>query len=204
MEKIDKVTGVAAPMTATGINTDQVFPARFLRKPRATGYAQFAFHDIRRDGDGNLKPDFPLNQDRYKDARMLVAGADFGIGSSREGAVYTLLDAGIRVLIAPSFGDIYAANCLKNGILTIRLDAATVERLQDQLQSAETPQLSVDLEAETLTAPDGEVIAFEVDPFQKHCLLNGLNEIDLSLEFAADIDRFETADRDQRPWLHPN
>lgn len=201
MEPFTRLCAVAAPLEGTGINTDQIFPARFLRKPRSVGYAQFAFHDIRRNADGSPKADFPLNRDTFKDAKILVAGLNFGIGSSREGAVYSLVDSGIRAVIATSFGDIYAANCLKNGVLVIRLDADTTTALRAKLNAAATPELDIDLERQVVTAPDGEEIPFEIDRFQKHCLLNGLNEIDLSLDFKDDMDRFETAYRADFPWL---
>ena len=201
MEPFETLTAVAAPLNLANVNTDQIFPARMIKKPRAVGYAQFTFHDIRRDDDGKLRPDFPLNQDRYRGARILVTGPNFGCGSSREGAVYTLLDSGFRVLIAPSFGDIFAANCMKNGVLTITLPAATVAELRDELAAAAEPCLTVDLAAQKITRPGGETLAFFPEPFQKHCLINGLNEIDLSLEFAAEIDAFEAAHRARMPWL---
>lgn len=201
MEPFKRLKAVAAPIEGTGVNTDQIFPARFLRKPRSVGYAQFAFHDIRRDADGRMKADFPLNQDKFQGAKILVAGTNFGIGSSREGAVYSLVDSGIRAIIANSFGDIYAANCLKNGVLVIRLDPDTTAALRSQLTEAETPELDIDLERQVVTAPDGKEILFEIDDFQKHCLLNGLNEIDLSLDFKDDMDEFEAAYRDRFPWL---
>lgn len=201
MDPFKTLTAVAAPLDQANVNTDQIFPARMIKKPRSVGYAQFTFHDIRRDEAGSLRDDFPLNQERYRDARILVAGVNFGCGSSREGAVYTLLDSGLRVLIAPSFGDIFAANCLKNGLLTIALPEATVAGLRDEIAAAETPRLTVNLEDEQILRPSGESLAFSPEPFQKHCLLNGLNEIDLSLEFAAQIDAFETAHRARLPWL---
>lgn len=201
MDAFTRLRAVAAPVEGTGINTDQIYPARFLRKPRSVGYAQFAFHDIRRNADGTLNPDFPLNQEKFKGAQILVAGVNFGIGSSREGAVYALVDSGVRVLIASGFGDIYAANCLKNGVLTVRLAEDVVADLRKQLISADVPELDVDLDAQSVRAPDGAVHAFEIDPFQKHCLMNGLNEIDLSLGFKEDMDTFEAAYRDRFPWL---
>ncbi len=201
MEAFKRLKAVAAPIEGTGVNTDQIFPARFLRKPRSVGYAQFAFHDIRRDSDGNFREDFPLNQDKFKGAKILVAGTNFGIGSSREGAVYSLVDGGVRAVIANSFGDIYAANCLKNGVLVIRLDPEITASLRAQLTEAATPELDIDLEGQTVTAPDGKEIPFEIDDFQKHCLLNGLNEIDLSLEFGEDMDAFEDSYRKSLPWL---
>ncbi|HSM40816.1 MAG TPA: 3-isopropylmalate dehydratase small subunit [Afifellaceae bacterium] len=203
MDPFKTVNAVAAPLDLANVNTDQIFPARFIKKPRSVGYAQFTFHDLRSDAAGNERADFPLNRERYSEAEILVCGVNFGCGSSREGAVYTLIESGIRVLIAPSFGDIFAANCLKNGLLTIVLENDRVISLREELDASERPQMSVDLEAGTITTPSGEQISFSPDPFQKHCLLNGLNEIDISLEFADEVDVFETAYRKQFPWTAP-
>jgi 3-isopropylmalate/(R)-2-methylmalate dehydratase small subunit len=201
MDPFETLSAVAVPLEQANVNTDQIFPARMIKKPRSVGYAQFTFHDIRRDDAGALRGDFPLNQERYREAQILVAGVNFGCGSSREGAVYTLLDSGFRVIIAPSFGDIFAANCLKNGLLTITLPEATVAGLREEIAAAAAPRLTVNLETEEITRPSGETLAFRAEPFQKHCLLNGLNEIDLSLEFAAEIEAFEQAHRARLPWL---
>jgi 3-isopropylmalate/(R)-2-methylmalate dehydratase small subunit len=201
MEPFTKITATAVPLDMSNVNTDQIFPARFIRKPRAVGYAQFTFHDVRRRADGSPRPDFPLNEARYGDARIIVGGRNFGCGSSREGAVYTLIDSGFRALIAPSFGDIFAANCLKNGVLTIALPGDVVSDLRDQIRTAADPILTIDLEGETIVRPDRTTLSFSADRFQKHCLLNGLNEIDLSLEFGAEMAAFETAYRKSFPWL---
>ena len=201
MDPFGKLTAVAAPLDMANINTDQIFPARFIKKPRATGYAQFTFHDVRRDNEGNPRDDFALNQVRFRDAGILVADANFGCGSSREGAVYTLQDSGFRAVIAPSFGDIFAANCLKNGVLTVSLPAGVVAQLRQELREANDPSLTIDLEAGTIRRPGGGNLKFSPDPFQKHCLTNGLNEIDLSLEFSDRMAAFETSHREQFPWL---
>ena len=201
MDPFATLTATAAPLELANVNTDQIFPARYLRKPRGPGYAAYAFHDLRFDEAGAERPDFPLNQDRFRDARILVANANFGCGSSREGAVYSLLDYGFRVVIAPSFGDIFAANCLKNGLLTIRLSAATAAALRQELSAAARPTMTVDLEAQRITRAGGEALAFEIDPFAKHCLVKGLNEIDLSLGYEAEIAAFERAYREDCPWL---
>jgi 3-isopropylmalate/(R)-2-methylmalate dehydratase small subunit len=205
MEPFTTVTAVAAPLDLTNVNTDQIFPARFIKKPRSVGYAQFTFHDLRRHTGGGEedREDFSLNQDRFRKAKILVCGINFGCGSSREGAVYALMESGVRVLIAPSFGDIFAANCLKNGLLTVILPEPSVAALRKELQEAENPSLTVDLEGETITRSSGEKLAFTPDPFLKHCLLNGLNEIDLSLQFGAEMDTFETAHRARFPWVAP-
>ena len=203
MEPFKTLTALAAPLDLANINTDQIFPARFIKKPRSVGYAQFTFHDLRRDSNGDEREDFALNQERFREARILVSGINFGCGSSREGAVYTLMDAGVRVLIAPSFGDIFAANCLKNGLLTVVVPETVAAALRKELEEAEDPRLTVDLEGETITRPSGEKLSFSPDPFLKQCLLNGLNEIDLSLEFRGEMDAFEAAHRARFAWLAP-
>jgi 3-isopropylmalate/(R)-2-methylmalate dehydratase small subunit len=204
MEPFRAMTATAVPLDMANVNTDQIFPARFIRKPRAVGYAQFTFHDVRRSEDGSLRPDFPLNDDRYREARIIVGGTNFGCGSSREGAVYTLIDSGFRALIAPTFGDIFAANCLKNGVLTVTLPGEIVAALREQLRGAGPPVLTIDIDSETIVRPDGTTLGFSADPFQKHCLLNGLNEIDLSLEFTAEMAAFEAAYLERFPWLAPD
>jgi 3-isopropylmalate/(R)-2-methylmalate dehydratase small subunit len=201
MDPFGKFTAVAAPLDMANANTDQIFPARFIKKPRATGYAQFTFHDLRRNDDGTPREDFALNQERFRDAKILVGDANFGCGSSREGAVYTLQDSGFRAVIAPSFGDIFAANCLKNGVLTVTLPTATVTALREELRKANDPSLVIDLAAETIRRPGGGVLKFSPDSFQKHCLANGLNEIDLSLEFSDRMAAFEKSHRERFPWL---
>ena len=201
MEPFKKLTAVAAPLDLANINTDQIFPARFIKKPRSVGYAQFAFHDLRRTAEGALRDDFSLNLTRYRDAEILVCGVNFGCGSSREGAVYTLQESGVKVLIAPSFGDIFAANCQKNGLLTIILPDKTVAGLRAELEQADKPRMTVDLQGETITRPLGKSLRFSADPFQKDCLLKGLNEIDISLQFVAEMDAFEKAHRERFPWL---
>ncbi len=203
MEPFTTLSAVAAPLDQANLNTDQIFPARFIKKPRSVGYAPFTFHDLRRDSGGEERQDFPLNQDRFRNAKILVCGINFGCGSSREGAVYTLMDAGVRVLIGPGFSDIFAANCLKNGLLTIVLPETVSAALRKELEEAEDPSLTVDLEGETITRPSGEKLSFSPAPFLKHCLLNGLNEIDLSLEFGAEMDAFEATHRARFPWVAP-
>ena len=204
MEPFNTLTATAAPIDLANINTDQIFPARFIKKPRAVGYAQFTFHDLRRNDGGDIREDFPLNQARFRDAGILVADANFGCGSSREGAVYTLQDSGVSVVIAPSFGDIFAANCLKNGVLTVILPAEAAAGLRAELHRVNDPRLTIDLEAETITAPGGKALDFSPDPFQKDCLLRGLNEIDLSLEFADDMAAYEETRSGRFPWLAPS
>jgi 3-isopropylmalate/(R)-2-methylmalate dehydratase small subunit len=201
VEPFTRITAIAAPLDIANVNTDQIFPARYIKKPRGPGYKAFCFHDLRLDDDGRERPDFPLNRPRFRNARILVAGPNFGCGSSREGAVYALQDYGFRVLIAPSFGDIFAANCVKNGVLALRLPTARTDALRRELADAATPTMTVDLKAQRITRAGGGVIDFEIDPFEKECLLQGLNEIDLSLRHADEIEAFERDYRDRFPWL---
>jgi 3-isopropylmalate/(R)-2-methylmalate dehydratase small subunit len=201
MEPLIKLTSRAVPLPLANINTDQLFPARFIKKPRAVGYAQYLFHDIRRTDDEQLSTEFPLNQAKFNDSKILVAGPNFGSGSSREGAVYALYDSGFRAILAPSFGEIFASNCLKNGMLTARLNADAIHQIQTELTTTENPELSIDVAEEALITSAGTKIGLDLDPFQKHCLMNGLNEIDLSLEFDDAITQFESDYRKAFPWI---
>lgn len=201
MEPLIKLTSRAVPLPLANINTDQLFPARFIKKPRAVGYAQYLFHDIRRTDDGQLSTEFPLNQAKFNESKILVAGPNFGSGSSREGAVYALYDSGFRAILAPSFGEIFASNCLKNGMLTAQLNADAIHQIQTELTTTENPELSIDVAEEALITPAGTKIGLDLDPFQKHCLMNGLNEIDLSLEFDDAITQFESDYRKAFPWI---
>lgn len=201
MEPLIKLRSKAVPLPLANINTDQLFPARFIKKPRAVGYAQYLFHDIRRTDDGQLNPEFPLNQSKYDGAKILIAGPNFGSGSSREGAVYTLYDAGFRAILAPSFGEIFASNCLKNGVLAAALSADLIDQLQTELLTSQNPELSINIAEETLTTPAGREVKLSLESFQQHCLMNGLNEIDLSLEFNEAITRFESDYRKTFPWI---
>ena len=201
MEPLIKLTSKAVPLPLANINTDQLFPARFIKKPRAVGYAQYLFHDIRRTDDEQLSTEFPLNQAKFNDSKILVAGPNFGSGSSREGAVYALYDSGFRAILAPSFGEIFASNCLKNGMLTARLNADAIHQIQTELTTTENPELSIDVAEEALITSAGTKIGLDLDPFQKHCLMNGLNEIDLSLEFDDAITQFESDYRKAFPWI---
>ncbi len=183
--------GPAVAIDRANIDTDQIIPSRFLRKPRSAGYQNFLFHDLRRE-----EPDFPLNG---MSPVILAAGENFGCGSSREGAVYALVDSGIRCVIAPSFGDIFAGNAAKNGLLTIVLPAPLVARLRAQLPGA----IAVDLPAQRIDFPDGSGHGFAVEPFRKRCLVEGLDDIGLTLEHAQQIAEFQLRDRDIRPWAIP-
>ncbi len=176
-------------------------PARFLRHPREAGYGRFLFHDQRYHDDGSERPEFFLNQPPWREARILVGNANFGCGSSREGAVYALADYGFRAVIAPSFGDIFQGNCLRNGLLPVRLDAEVVAGVRARLAASPGGRLRVDLASQTVTESSRIVHRFEVDPFRKEALVSGLDEIGLTLELAERITAFEARYRAERPWL---
>ncbi len=202
MRKFATVTAIAAPIAAINLDTDQLIPARFIRKPRDDDYHVYLFHDLRFDETGAERPDFVLNQAPYREARIIVGARNFGCGSSREAAVFALDANGFRAVIAPSYGDIFFSNCFKNGVLPVMLDEAVVDGLRAALLAAPGARLTIDLESQTVTAPDGARHAFDVDPFRKHCLLNGLDDILLTLERTAEIDAFETAYRHEMSWLY--
>lgn len=192
MEKFTRLTAVAAPLHEPNIDTDQLIPARFLGKPRRAGFADFLLRDRRFAEDGSKTADFVLNKAAYRDARILLAGANFGCGSSRESAVYALSDYGFRVVIAPSFGDIFAGNCIKNGFLPVMLPDAQVVELCRQVAATPGTGVTVDLEALSVEAPNGSVFAFTMDPFKRQCLLEGLDEIGFTMRFADHIAAHET------------
>ena len=198
MTPFDSLTAPALPLRLANVDTDQLLPGRFLRKPRSDGYDTYLFHDIRRGPDGALRPDFAANDPRWAGAPILVADRNFGGGSSREGAVYALVDAGIRVVIAPSFGDIFFNNCFQNGMVPIRLDEADVDELFRRATAAAAAggqySLRVDLQACTVSDDAGFTRSFAVDPFRRQCLLEGHDDIDLSLRHADKITAWE-ADR---------
>ncbi|MBK3773517.1 3-isopropylmalate dehydratase small subunit [Azospirillum brasilense] len=196
MDPFVTLTAPAVPLDIANIDTDQLLPARFLKKPRSAGYGNFLLHDER-------KPGFPLNDPAYAGARVLVTDRNFGCGSSREGAVYALVDGGFRCVVAPSFGDIFAANAAKNGLLTITLPEETVAELRRQLQETPGAAVTVDLPAQTLTGPDGQPRPFAIDPFKKECLIEGLDDVALTLRYQDAIDAFDRADEEARPWLMP-
>lgn len=201
MKPFTTLTAPAVAIELLNVNTDQIFPARFIKKPRAPGYAGYLFHDLRFRDDGTERPDFPLNQTAYRAARILVGNSNFGCGSSREGAVYALQDYGFGAVIAPSFGDIFSANCLKNGLLPIVLPDAAVAQLRQQIMESAAPTMTVDLTKQTVIAPDGRQQSFDIEPFHKYCILNGLNEIDLTLEREAEISAFEQQYHEEFKWL---
>ncbi|MEO1328201.1 MAG: 3-isopropylmalate dehydratase small subunit [Pseudomonadota bacterium] len=202
MEKFTKLTGVAAPLPLINIDTDMIIAKQFLKTIKRTGLGENLFSDMRYDDQGAENPDFVLNKPAYRNAQILIAGDNFGCGSSREHAPWALLDFGIRVVIAPSFADIFFNNCFKNGILPIALPQEQVDKLLDDATRGANATITVDLENQVITGPDGGSIGFDVDPFRRHCLLNGLDDIGLSMEKAADIDSFETQQKTGQPWLY--
>jgi 3-isopropylmalate/(R)-2-methylmalate dehydratase small subunit len=195
-EPFGVLTAIAVPLDRPNIDTDQIVPARFLRQPRSAGYENFLFRDLR-----EADPDFPLGQLAYRDARILVAADNFGCGSSREAAVWALAGSGLRAWIAPSFGDIFFENSFKNGILAITLPRERVAALRQQLAARPGATLTIDLAAQTVVAPDGQLDRFEIDPFRKACLLEGVDEIALTLKHEAAIAGYEERQRREMPWL---
>ena len=201
MQKFTTLTAVAAPMPMPNIDTDKIIPAQHLKTIKRTGLGKNLFDELRYEMDGREKPDFVLNQPAYRKAQILVAGENFGCGSSREHAPWALLDFGIRCIIAPSYADIFYNNCFKNGNLPIKLPQSEVDKLMDDAKRGANAIVTIDLEKQEITGPDGGRIHFDVDPFRKHCLLNGLDDIGLTMEKAASIDSFEARDRMARPWM---
>jgi 3-isopropylmalate/(R)-2-methylmalate dehydratase small subunit len=190
-EPITTFTAIAAPLEASNVDTDQIMPARFMRRPRDARYAAYGFHDLRFDAEGRKKADFILNRPPFDQAGILVAARNFGVGSSREAAVYALLAMGIRCVVAESFGDIFFSNALKNGLLPIRLPEAAVTALREGLLAAPGGQVTVDLPRNLLTAPDGTTHGFSIPPFARDCLLRGLDEIGLTFTLLPQIEAFE-------------
>lgn len=201
MQKFDTLRAVAAPLPLVNIDTDMIIPKQFLKTIERTGLAKGLFYELRYDEAGKKK-DFVLDRPAYQGAQILVVGDNFGCGSSREHAPWALLDAGIRCVIAPSFADIFYNNCFKNGILPIALPQAQIDQLMEQAEAGANAVFTVDLAAQEVTAPNGAAFKFEVDPFRKHCLLNGLDDIGLTLEKAAAIDSYEAQQRAAQPWLY--
>ncbi len=210
MEKFSFIDGLVAPLDRANVDTDAIIPKQFLKSIKRSGFGPNLFDEWRyldsgepgMDNSGRpLNPDFVLNQPRYQGAQILLARDNFGCGSSREHAPWALLDYGFRVIIAPSFADIFYNNCFKNGILPIVLDGEVVERLFEEVKAHPGYRLAVDLEAQTVTTPDGSVYPFSVDAFRRHCLLNGLDDIGLTLQHADEIRAYEVRRREQAPWL---
>jgi 3-isopropylmalate/(R)-2-methylmalate dehydratase small subunit len=201
MDKFTTLTGIAAPMPLVNIDTDMIIPKQFLKTIQRSGLGKNLFDEMRYTQDGQEIPGFVLNQPQYRDAQILVAGDNFGCGSSREHAPWALLDFGIRCVISTSFADIFYSNCFKNGILPVMLPPEAVAVLMKDAEKGSNARMIVDLESQTVTSSDGEVFAFEVDAFKKHCLINGLDDIGLTMEKAGAIDAYETQTAQARPWV---
>ncbi len=201
MDKFTTLTGVAAPMNMINIDTDMIIPKKYLKTIKRTGLGSALFAEVRYDENGNDKPDFVLNQEGYKGASILVAGENFGCGSSREHAPWALLDFGIRCIIAPSFADIFFNNTFKNGILPIKLPEERVNELLRFLLELPGAEITVDLPNQTVQGPDGKSDSFDVDPFRKQCLIEGLDDIGLTLQREASITTYESKIAAGRPWV---
>lgn len=201
MEKFTKVSGVAAPMPLINIDTDMIIPKLFLKTIKRSGLGKNLFDEMRYDDAGEEIPDFVLNKPAYRNAQIIVAGDNFGCGSSREHAPWALLDFGIRVVISTSFADIFYSNCFKNGILPIILPQEDVDKLMDDAERGANAVINVDLENQTITGPDGGEVSFEVDAFKKHCLINGLDDIGLTMQKSDAISAFEAQNAASMPWV---
>ncbi|OSQ46121.1 3-isopropylmalate dehydratase small subunit [Marivita geojedonensis] len=201
MEKFEKLTGIAAPMPLVNIDTDMIIPKQFLKTIKRSGLGVNLFDEMRYDDNGDEIPDFVLNMPQYREAEILVAGDNFGCGSSREHAPWALKDFGIRAIVSTSFADIFYNNCFKNGILPIVLPQEAVDVLMKDAEKGSNARMTIDLENQVVTSSDGETFSFEVDSFKKHCLLNGLDDIGLTMEKAAAIDSFEAQASQARPWV---
>ena len=201
MDAFKTLTAIAAPLDLSNFDTDRIIPARFLHNSRTSGLEKFLFYYLRFDAEGRENPEFVLNKPDFRNARILVAAASFGIGSSREAAVWAIAGYGFRVVIASSFGDIFNENSFKNGLLTILLPSEALTRLRESVHALPGKAMTVDLEQQRIIGPDGTDYHFEIDPFRKQCLLSGQDEIDLTLTYEADITSFEEQRRVNMPWL---
>jgi 3-isopropylmalate/(R)-2-methylmalate dehydratase small subunit len=201
MEPFKKLSGVAAPLPIINVDTDMIIPKQFLKTIKRTGLGKALFHEMRTHADGSVNPDFVLNKPAYQNAKILIAGANFGCGSSREHAPWALLDFGIRCVIAPSFADIFFNNCFKNGILPIALPQSEIDKLLDDASRGANAIVAVDLEKQEITGPDGGTIHFDVDPFRRQCLLNGWDDIGLTLRQETKISAFEEGRKLSAPWI---
>ena len=201
MDKFDTLTGVAAPLEIMNVDTDMIIPKQYLKTIKRTGLGKGLFAEMRFREDGSENPDFVLNQSAYRHAQILVARDNFGCGSSREHAPWALLDFGIRCVISTSFADIFYNNCFKNGILPIKVSEEDLEKLMDDARRGSNATLTIDLPAQEIRGPDGGVVKFDIDPFRKHCLINGLDDIGLTMEKAPSIGAYETRHAQSTPWL---
>ena len=201
MQAFTTLTGVAAPLPLANVDTDKIIPARFLKTIKRSGLGVHLFDTLRYDDQGRERADFVLNQEPYRKAEILIAHENFGCGSSREHAPWALLDFGIRCVIAPDFADIFHTNCFKNGILPVRLPRAVCDQLMDDSKMGGNARVTVDLVRQVVVRPNGEEIAFEIDPFRKHLLLNGLDDIGQTMQHAPKIDEFETKRAKAQDWM---
>jgi 3-isopropylmalate/(R)-2-methylmalate dehydratase small subunit len=203
MEKFTTLRGVAAPMPMINIDTDKIIPKLHLKTIKRTGLGKALFEEMRYTPDGKERPEFVLNKPAYRKAQILVAGDNFGCGSSREHAPWALLDFGIRCVISTSFADIFYNNCFKNGILPIKVTQEQLDKLMDDAERGSNAILTIDLEKQEITGPDGGSVKFDLDPFRKHCLLNGLDDIGLTMQKDKSIDDYEAKRKQSQPWLSP-
>ena len=201
MDKFTTLEGVAAPLKIINVDTDMIIPKQYLKTIKRTGLGKGLFSEQRYKDDGSENPDFVLNKPSYRKAKILVAGDNFGCGSSREHAPWALADFGIRCVISTSFGDIFYNNCFKNGLLPIRVSHEELDKLFDDADRGSNATLTIDLENQEIRGPDGGAIKFEIDPFRKHCMLNGLDDIGLTMQKGKSIDVFEAKEKTERPWL---
>ena len=201
MEKFTKLRGVAAPFNMINIDTDKILPKQFLKTIKRSGLGKHLFTELRYTDDGSENPDFVLNKTSYRDSNIIVAGDNFGCGSSREHAPWALLDFGIKCVISTSFADIFYNNCFKNGILPIVVNKQQLDQLMDDAENGANAVLDVDLEAQEIVRPSGEKVTFEIDEFRKHCLINGLDDIGLTMEKEENIDNFEKRRAAEQPWV---
>ena len=201
MEKFDKHRGVAAPLNMINIDTDKLIPKQFLKTIKRTGLGKHLFNEIRFNADGSENEDFVLNKPAYREASILVAGDNFGCGSSREHAPWALLDYGVKCVISTSFADIFFNNCFKNGILPIVVSKEELDQLMDDADNGANSILDIDLENQQIGRPNDETINFEIDEFRKHCLINGLDDIGLTMQKQSNIDNFEKKREAEKPWI---
>ena len=202
MQKFTTLRGVAAPLPMINVDTDMIIPKQYLKTIKRTGLGQALFAEMRYNDDGSENPDFILNKPAYRNAKVLVADNNFGCGSSREHAPWALLDFGIRCIISEDFADIFYNNCFKNGVLPIKMPKEIIAKLMDDASRGSNAIIEIDLEKQEIKGPDGGTVHFDIDPFRKHCLLNGLDDIGLTMEKKSDIDDFETRQKESQPWLH--
>src|SRR5881275_208012 len=202
MDKFTTLEGVAAPLKIINVDTDMIIPKQYLKTIKRTGLGKGLFSEQRYKDDGSENPDFILNKPAYRNAKVLVAGPNFGCGSSREHAPWALLDFGIRCVISEDFADIFYNNCFKNGILPIKMPKEIIAKLMDDASRGSNAIIEIDLEKQEIKGPDGGTVHFDIDPFRKRCLLEGLDDIGLTMEKKSEIDDFEKKQKESQPWLH--